>query len=227
MPVLLSAAFCAPVEYYAAIAADLTLAEGRGNSVFRSVAPARVWIEAAENYQKQSWRNRCTICTANGPENISVPIVHRNGSHNNIPITEVEVDYGSGWVQKAERAIVSAYSMSPFFEYYRDSFFDILASRPVTLFELDMKFLEYFLRQFGIPASIHLTRAYGEVPEAVADLREVIHPKRPNTILQDLGLKKPYYQVFSCKHGFIEGMSAMDLLFNEGPESLVHLCSLS
>ena len=58
------------------------------------------------------------------------------------------------------------------------------------------------------------------------DLREVIHPKRPNTILQDLKLEKPYFQVFAQKHGFQSDLSIMDLLFNEGPDSIVYLKSI-
>ncbi len=34
---------------------------------------------------------------------------------------------------------------------------------------------------------------------------------------------KPYYQVFAHKHGFLEGLSIVDLLFNMGPESLLLL----
>jgi hypothetical protein len=50
-----------------------------------------------------------------------------------------------------------------------------------------------------------------------------IHPKHPNTILHDLGADRPYYQVFADRHGFIPGLSVMDLLFNEGPASLEYL----
>ena len=58
---------------------------------------------------------------------------------------------------------------------------------------------------------------YGE------DYREVLHPKRPNTVLKDLGLEKPYFQVFARKYGFISDLSIMDLLFNEGPDSILYL----
>ncbi|MFA6351435.1 MAG: WbqC family protein, partial [Bacteroidales bacterium] len=33
-----------------------------------------VWVEACENYQKQSYRNRCRILSANGPITLSIPI---------------------------------------------------------------------------------------------------------------------------------------------------------
>ena len=58
------------------------------------------------------------------------------------------------------------------------------------------------------------------------DLRETIHPKKPDTILREYGLNKPYFQVFSPKHGFQSNLSIMDLLFNEGPDSIIYLKSL-
>jgi hypothetical protein len=52
------------------------------------------------------------------------------------------------------------------------------------------------------------------------DFRFSIHPKRP---LPPLGLK-PWYQVFKQKAGgFTPGLSMLDLLFNEGPESILYL----
>ena len=61
---------------------------------------------------------------------------------------------------------------------------------------------------------------------ACDDLREKIHPKRTNTILPDLGLEMPYFQVFSGKYGFKSDLSVMDLLFNEGPDSILYLKKL-
>ena len=55
------------------------------------------------------------------------------------------------------------------------------------------------------------------------NLRETIHPKRPDPILRDLGLDRPYYQVFAPKYGFIPNLSILDLLFNEGPDSISYL----
>jgi len=197
---LLTTAFFPPIEYFAAIAAEYS----------------SFYLEACENYQKQSYRNRCYFYGAGGREMIQVPVVHENGSFN-LPITKIRVSYSTPWVIRAERAISSAYSSSAFFEYYRDELFAILDSRPQTLWDLNLSIIRFFLEKCGIAAPVHFTDSYGSATPMD------IHPKRPNTILSDLGLEKPYFQVFSQKHGFIPNLSIMDLLFNEGPDSLSYL----
>ena len=242
---LLSTAYFPPIEYFAILAEY-----------------SSVYMEACENYQKQSYRNRCRILTANGPEALNVPVVHENGTFA-WPIKEIRVDYSTPWVLRTERAIESAYYSSPFFVYYRDALFAILDSRPETLWELNRRIIDFFCGKIGIAPQIHETIAFapagGHIPSepvtaapsslpsvdgplpftmpraaclpegmcppaAVADdYRSVIHPKRPNTIMRDLGLERPYWQVFRDKFGFVPGLSIMDLLFNEGPESICWL----
>lgn len=205
-------------------------------------------MEACENYQKQSYRNRCRILTSNGVEALNVPVVHENGTFS-LPIKEIRVDYSTPWVLRTERAIESAYSSSPFFTYYRDALFAILDSHPATLWELNRRIIDFFCAKIGIAPQILETTEYlpssavgmtevagvagvtfaavenasaGATPAASLpdDLRSVIHPKRPNSIMHELGLERPYWQVFREKFGFIPGLSVMDLLFNEGPESI-------
>ncbi len=267
----------------------------------QSVRDSIVWLEACENYQKQSWRNRCRILSANGPLDLNVPVVHENGTFS-LPIKRIRVDYSTPWVLRTERAIESAYCSSPFFIYYRDPLFAILDSHPETLWELDRRLIDFFCAKIGIAPDIWETESfvagigttgmspatseecrpahaadtgscsgegsgsardklatseqcrsvlsadtgscseegYGRPVEMTAarrndcltaaelnchseDYRAAIHPKRPNTIMRDLGLENPYWQVFRDKFGFVPGLSIMDLLFNEGPESICWL----
>ena len=174
-----------------------------------------VYVEACEHYQKQSWRNRCRIYAADGPQMLNFPVRHREGSFN-LPIREIEVDYSTPWVEKAERCIETAYRSSAYFEYYRDELFAILDAHPRTLWELDMRIIHFFLQKIGLRTELIPTTEF--MPDVVD-----IHPKRPNGILRELGVERPYYQVFSERHGFIPGLSIMDLLFNEGPASLEYL----
>lgn len=214
---LLETAFMPPVSYFAAIAEDFTLSYGR----VVSLVPARLRLEACENYQKQSYRNRCRIYAAGGVESLTLPVVHEGGT-SSLPIREIRVDWSRDWLPRMERAIVSAYESSPYFEYYRDSLFDILESRPEKLFDLNIRLIHYFLGKIGISADIDFTTEYerpGETAPDIRDLRGLIHPKRPSI----LKTEKPYWQVFAAKYGFKSDLSVMDLLFNEGPDSISYL----
>lgn len=186
------------------------------------LSPSVVYIEACENFQKQSYRNRCRFYAADGVQTLSFPILHEGGTHRN-PIADVRIDYKTPWVQQHERAIVSAYGMSAYFEYYQDELFAILESRYEKLFDLNMALIRFFIEKTGLSVDIRLTEDYLKEPVGVEDLRDSIHPKRPNAILADLGLEKPYFQVFAWKYGFRSDLSIMDLLFNEGPDSIIYL----
>lgn len=219
--VLLTTAYFPPIEYLAAIANEC-----RFNPGMIEVEPAVVYIEACEHYVKQSWRNRCRFYAADGAQTLNFPVRHEDFGK---PISQMRIDWKTDWLTRHERAIISAYRTSPYFEYYQDELFAILDSRPELMLDFNTQILKFFLRKTGIPADIRFTSEWEAVTiegHKVTDLREAIHPKRPNTILKDLGLERPYWQVFSPKHGFIPGLSIMDLLFNEGPDSICYLKNL-
>jgi hypothetical protein len=201
------------------------LTDRRGDGSSMELSPSVVYIEACENFQKQSYRNRCHFYGADGVQTLSFPIKHEGGTHK-IPISEIKIDYKTPWVQQHERAIVSAYRTSAYFEYYQDELFAILENGYERLFDLNMALIRFFIEKTGLAVDLRLTEDYSVMPEGVEDLREIIHPKRPNAILSDLELEKPYFQVFSQKHGFLSDLSVMDLLFNEGPDSILYLKKL-
>ena len=214
---LLGIAYFPPVSYFALIAKGMVFSPEK-------TVPSIIYIEASENYQKQSWRNRCRYYAADGPAYLNFPVVHEGGTFS-LPIREIKVDYSTPWIVKTERAIASAYESSAYFDHYKDDLFAILESKPETLFELDLEIIRFFLKKTGISADIRFTEEYTPPSNggATDDYREILHPKRPNTVLKDLGLEKPYFQVFAHKHGFKADLSIMDLLFNEGPESILYL----
>lgn len=224
---LLSIAYFPPISYFALMAKEFTLSPD-------GVIPSVVYLEACESYQKQSWRNRFRFYAGDGPQDLNFPIIHEGRGHP-LPITKVKVDYSTPWLQRTERAIASAYDASAFFDYYKDELFAILDSKPETLFDLDLQLIKFFLRKTGIAVDLRLTDEYvpvrsrTEVMDSALygpDYRELIHPKRPDPVLHDLGLEKPYFQVFAQKHGFVPNLSIMDLLFNEGPDSISYLKKL-
>ena len=95
-----------------------------------------------------------------------------------------------------------------------------------------MALIRFFIEKTGLAIDLRTTEDYSREGSIVAadgtavtceDLRQTIHPKKDNSILEDQNLKKPYFQVFAQKHGFQSDLSIMDLLFNEGPESICFL----
>lgn len=190
---ILSTAYFPPIEYFAAL-----VKYSFGN----------VRIEAFENYQKQSYRNRCYFYGANGREMLQVPVVHENGKYE-LPIREIRVDYSTPWVLRTERAIDSAYKSAAYYDYYRDALFSILNSHPGLLWDLNKGITEFFMKALGLHGVLLPTDDY--TPEG----RLEIHPKR-ECLFPVTG---EYFQVFSDRHGFIPNLSVMDLVFNEGPES--------
>ncbi len=233
MALLLTTAYFPPIEYFIALAASASQCD------FRSGQREVVYIEACENYQKQSYRNRCYFYAADGRQFLNVPVEHSGKAvtegygldsvaHSSPLITQIRIDYSKPWVVQHERAIVSAYRTSAFFEYYQDELFAILDSHPETLWELNWRITEFFIEKVGLPVDLRATEQYARGAQQAenglptpsdADFRELIHPKRPCPV----AIKKPYFQVFSQKHGFISGLSIMDLLFNEGPNSISFL----
>ena len=240
MPKLLSTAYFPPVSYFAAMAQEmggLVLRRSgqdtsrERQSIAPALTPAVVYIEACENFQKQSYRNRCYFYGADGVQSLQVPILHEGGTHKQ-PISEIKIDWSKPWLLQHKRAIISAYRTSAYFEYYQDELFAILDSQPEKLFDLNMAIIRFFIEKTGLAIDLRTTEDYSREGSIVTsdsstinceDFRERIHPKRNNTILEDLGIKKPYFQVFAQKHGFQSDLSIMDLLFNEGPESICYL----
>ena len=196
---LLSSAYLPPVEYFFAIAN----------------APCAT-IDHSEKYQKQSYRTRCRIATANGMEELQVPVCHDHLY--DFPISAVKIDYSTDWVHRHATAMISAYRNSPFFEYYWDDIYAILQSKPEFLVELNQLLLTKLLELFHVERPIKSTTEY--VKSAPEDFRALISPKRKEAGLLEINnAEKTYYQVFSARNGFIPNLSAVDLLFNEGPQA--------
>ncbi len=168
-----------------------------------------VYIEGWENFQKQSYRNRCYILTANGTTRLTVPLVKSNSK---LPISRVRIDYSSRWELQHWRTIVSAYANAPFFEHYAGGVEKTIMGRHEHLESLNHQTLTLCLEYLGLDVKVSKTDSYIKAYQApFTDLRGVFHPKKENGIVP----AKSYQQVFG--QGFVPGLSILDLLFCEGP----------
>ena len=78
-------------------------------------------IEQYDSFQKQTYRNRCVISTANGLQALTVPVEHSPLTSNHSPLVkDLRISDHNQWRRVHWNALQSAYSESPFFEYYAD-----------------------------------------------------------------------------------------------------------
>jgi hypothetical protein len=168
-------------------------------------------IDGHENYVKQSYRNRCRILTANGLDQLSVPV---QGSGKKKPTRDIKIDYSQKWLNRHWRAIKAAYGRAPYFEYYADAYADIFNKKHNFLFDLSLDMLTQCLENLQIDMQPSFSKVYVEEPDI--DLRDEISLKQ-DAKAAILYKQIPYQQVFGSN--FVDNLSIIDLIFCEGPQA--------
>ena len=183
----------------------------------------RCLIEQHDSYQKQTYRNRCVIATANGLQALTVPVEHGTTTleQETIKTKDLRISDHNQWRRVHWNALQSAYSESPFFEYYADDIRPFFEQKYDYLIDFNEAIRQKMCELIDIhPQVVYSSAFMADSPEA-ADFRDVIHAKHPQPDA-DFGPKR-YWQVFQHKHGFLPNLSILDLLFNMGPESIFYL----
>lgn len=171
-----------------------------------------VCIEACENYQKRSFRNRTSLPNVNGLIHLSIPL--KKGKNHQMPIRKVEFGEGN-WRMKIWRTIKSAYGKSPYFFNYKDELKALILKNDNYLFDYNMALLKFLLHQLVPTFQMRLSTTYikGRA-ENIIDLRNTILPSSSSKPVEH----EFYPQVFEDRLGFIPNCSALDLLLCMGPE---------
>jgi hypothetical protein len=172
----------------------------------------RVWLEAHEHYQKQSYRNRCYIVTAHKVDALAVPV--QQGTHHH-PIREVRIDNSQPWAVRHWRSLQAAYGKAPFFEYYAPELEPVYQKEWEFLFDLNKELLTICLKLLSIRTPVNLTDCYVKSPEVgVFDARSALNSRnRQGSHL--FYSPVPYQQNFGPD--FVPNVSVIDLLFCQGP----------
>ncbi len=183
-----------------------------------AVAKAKtVHLERCDNYQKQSYRNRMYIAHSNGVLTLNIPVKHnKNGERQQSATVKTEPAFP--WQRDHWRSIQNAYRTSPFFEYYEDELAPIFTTPPENLIELNTASFLLVCELLGLTPEIRYTSAYFKDFALGTDLRNLVDFKKTK-----LTPFEPYTQVLEASHGFLNNLSVMDLLFNEGPASSSYL----
>ena len=197
MSVLLSTTYFGPIQWY--------------QKLYRA---EHVEIEQWESFQKQTYRNRCLIATANGVQALTVPVEHGDSPL----IKDIRLSDHGNWRHLHWNALQSAYGESPFFEYYQDDIRPFFERHWTFLLDFNEEIRQKMCELIDIQSNVSYTEGFIPEESPLTSYRTAISPKHPQ---DDPDFQpKRYYQVYDQKHGFLPNLSILDLLFNMGPESI-------
>lgn len=184
---------------------------------FVAIANAKTIVfEMDDNFLKQTYRNRLYIYGANGKLCLNIPVIH--SQKNREKYRNVKIYNDDDWQSHHWKSLISAYRTSPFFEYYEDELKYLFNKKFELLMDFNLSCFTVICECLQIDVNINKTTNYQKTIADKTDLRRLVHAK-----------KEPQYnferytQVFSGKHGYISNLSILDLLFNEGPNTLNYL----
>jgi len=200
--VILSTAYLPPVQYFAKL-----------------IGYQNVYIEVFETYAKQSYRNRCEILSCNGPLSLIVPVIKTNG--NKTLTKDIRIDYSTNWQKNHWKAIESAYRNSAYYDFVSDLLLPFYTRKETFLIDYNNKINNELFLFLGISKKFSETdQFHKQYTTDIADLRTAIHPKTQFQSGDKLFTLVKYYQVFSDRFEFVPNLSIIDLLFNEGLNSI-------
>ena len=155
----------------------------------------RIRVAVGGHFEKQTCRSRYAIAGPNNLQTLSVPIVH-GGSRQ---LGETKISRQNPWVKEHIRAITTAYGGAPFFEFYDYRIWPVLEQDSDSLLTLIKNAITCLHRELRCPVDLEF-------------VDEWVFTEHSASI-------SAYPQVFDSRHGFRPDVSALDLLFNLGPEA--------
>ena len=172
----------------------------------------RVWLEAHEHYQKQSYRNRSYVLTANKVDVLTVPVLR--GTHHQL-IRSLRIDNEQAWQMHHWRCLKAAYGKAPFYEYYAPEFEPVYRRKWSFLFDLNYELLTICLKLLTLKTPVSLTEWYEKAPvTGLFDARSRMNP--PNGSESYIFHRPIVYQQ-NFGPDFAPNLSILDLLFCHGP----------
>ncbi len=177
----------------------------------------KIVFEVEDNFQKQTNRNRTYIYSPNGIQLLNIPIKHSKQNHQKTKDVQIEPDFD--WQKQHFKSLEAAYRSSPFFEYFEDDIQPLFVKKHKFLMDLNFEVLETLTKCLRLKLDFSTTTEYFHEVDSITtkDYRFLANGKKDNHVFD------PYPQVFDDKHGFINNLSILDLLFNEGKFTIDYL----
>ena len=177
----------------------------------------KIVFEMEDNFQKQTNRNRTYIYSPNGIQLLNIPVKHSKQRHQKTKDIKIETDFD--WQKQHFKSLEAAYRSSPFFEFFEDVIRPIFEKKHAYLMDLNLETLVIVSKCLRMKLEYGTTTEYfHEVDSNVTmDLRRLANGKKDHSQFE------PYPQVFEEKQGFLNNLSVLDVLFNEGKYALDYL----
>ena len=174
-----------------------------------------VTFEMDDNFQKQTNRNRMYIYSPNGIQLLNIPIKHTKTAHQKTK--DVKLETAFDWQKQHFKSLEAAYRSSPFFEYFEDAIVPVFEKKHSFLMDLNLETMSIVSQCLGLEFDYNETDEYFHQVTDKTDFRYLVDGKKDKSVLE------PYTQVFEEKHGYLNNLSILDLLFNEGRYALDYL----
>jgi len=185
-------------------------------STFVAIAQSDlVTFEMDDNFQKQTNRNRMYIYSPNGIQLLNIPIKHSKTAHQKTK--EVKLETAFDWQKQHFKSLEAAYRTSPFFEYFEDDILPIFQKKHTFLMDLNIETMVIVSKCLGLEFDYNETDEYFHNVSDKTDLRNLVNGKKDTSVFE------PFTQVFGEKYGYLNNLSILDLLFNEGRYALDYL----
>ncbi len=179
------------------------------------VQSQEITFEVDDNYQKQTNRNRMYIYSPNGIQMLNIPIKHSQESHQKTK--DIKLETAFDWQKQHFKSLEAAYRSSPFFEYFEDELMPIFEKKHTYLLDLNFLTIDIVTKCLRFDLKFDKTEEYFSEPNNNIDFRFLANGKKDHATIE------PYKQVFDDKVGFLNNLSVLDLLFNEGRYALDYL----
>lgn len=173
-----------------------------------------VTFEVEDTFQKQTNRNRMYIYSPNGIQMLNISVKHDSANSN---FKDIKIDNQYNWQKNHFKSLEAAYKNSPFYEYFVDDLNPIFEKKHEFMLDLNFEVFELVNAALGISIPFEKTTEYLHEVTDKTDYRYLVNGKKDTTQIE------PYTQVFDTKHGFINNLSILDLLFNEGRYAVDYL----
>jgi hypothetical protein len=178
------------------------------------IAAESVTFEVEDTFQKQTNRNRMYVYSPNGLQMLNISVKHNDANNN---FKDIKIDNQYNWQKNHFKSLEAAYKNSPFYEYFIDDLQPIFEKKHEFMLDLNFEIFERINDALGISIPFEKTTEYFHKVTDKTDYRYLANGKKDATQIE------PYTQVFENKHGFINNLSILDLLFNEGRYAVDYL----